>query len=355
MNFRIFASAVSAFLTSALVAAGPGGSAPGGGGSSGGSFSYDSVISVTTNSDGSISRDGVVFGYLSTATSFSPDASITAIADGAFAGNTSLVSVDLTSSSVTEIPSDCFAGCTSLETATLPSTVVAVGSGAFAGCTSLATVSAEGLETIAEDAFRDCTLLAEAPDLSSAIIGTCAFANCPYIVYRIRFIRNDGSGKIATVSFPYGTKTRIPSLAKGLGWARRGYSFNGWETSTKNASDNTRTSPWKADWAYVSTPVYPGKTLTVYARWQLKDGYYQIRFNKNDGSGKWRTLGFAVDTWSRISTISALGWELDGYTFDGWATSSAKATAGTVWKTDGAWMKNATSEGKTLSIYAIWE
>ena len=95
--------------------------------------------------------------------------------------------------------------------------------------------------------------------------------------------------------------------------------------------------------------------MPAYARWELKPGYYQIRFNKNDGTGKWRTLGFECDKSTKLSTIAGLGWERPGYTFKGWASNKANADAGKVWKPDGEWVTNATAEGRTLSIYAIWE
>ena len=170
--------------------------------------------------------------------------------------------------------------------------------------------------------------------------------------YAIEFIRNDGAGTWRTVAFNYGEKTRMPSLANGLGWARRGYEFKGWALTTADANAG---KVWKGDWAYVATPVKAGEVLTVYAVWELKPGYYQIRFNKNDGTGRWRTLGFQVDASTKLSTISALGWELPGYAFKGWGSNKANADAGKVWKQDGEWVTNATAEGRTLSIYAIWE
>ena len=95
--------------------------------------------------------------------------------------------------------------------------------------------------------------------------------------------------------------------------------------------------------------------LTIYASWSLKPGYYQVRFNKNDGTGKWRTLGFECGASAKLNTLAGLGWERDGYTFKGWGSNKANADVGKVWKLDGAWVKDATAEGKTLSIYAIWE
>ena len=173
--------------------------------------------------------------------------------------------------------------------------------------------------------------------------------------YAIYFVRNDGAGTWRTVGFQHGEKTRMPSLANGLGWARRGYEFKGWELTTSDANDYGRAAPWKGDWAYVAEPTRPGQTLTVYARWALRPGYYQIRFNRNDGSERWRTLGFQLGTSTKLSTIAALGWERPGYTFVGWGSDRANATAGRVWKTDGAWVKDAVQEGRTLSIYSIWE
>ncbi|MBQ6915236.1 MAG: leucine-rich repeat domain-containing protein, partial [Kiritimatiellae bacterium] len=170
--------------------------------------------------------------------------------------------------------------------------------------------------------------------------------------YAIQFIRNDGAGTWRTVGFPFGEKTRMPTLAKGLGWGRRGYQFSGWAQTAANANNGVI---WKGDWGYVATPVAAGSTLMVYASWTLKPGYYQIRFNKNDGSGKWRTLGFECGASAKLNTIAGLGWEIPGKTFKGWASNKANADAGKVWKTDGAWLKDATAEGKTLSIYAVWE
>ena len=170
--------------------------------------------------------------------------------------------------------------------------------------------------------------------------------------YAIEFVRNDGAGTWRTVGFNYGEKTRMPSVANGLQWARRGYDFKGWALTTADANAG---KVWKGDWAYVATPVKAGEVLTVYAVWALKPGFYQIRFNKNDGTGKWRTLGFECDKSTKLSTIAGLGWERPGYQFKGWASNKANADAGKVWKPDGAWVTNATAEGRTLSIYAIWE
>ena len=159
-----------------------GGEMPDGGGAMGGAFAYDAFISVTTNSDSSVSRNGLVYGYLSSLTDLRPDSTVKMLADGVFAGCATLKTVDLSSSSITAIPSDCFAGCTALVSVTLPSTCTSIGSGAFAGCTALVTAEGSGLASIGSDAFRDCTSLATAPLTNNAVVGVCAFANCPVLV-----------------------------------------------------------------------------------------------------------------------------------------------------------------------------
>ena len=170
--------------------------------------------------------------------------------------------------------------------------------------------------------------------------------------YAIEFIRNDGAGTWRTVGFNYGEKTRMPSVANGLKWARRGYEFKGWALTTADAAAG---KVWKGDWAYVSTPVAAGKTLTAYAVWALKPGFYQVRYNKNDGTGKWRSLGYEYGVSTKLSTVKALGWSVSGKTFKGWATSAANASAGKVWKADGAAVSTAADAGKTVGIYAIWQ
>ena len=152
-----------------------GGFAPGG---MGGAFSYDSIISVTTNSDKTVSRGSLVYGYASSPTTVSAGSGVSEIADGCFAGCETLTSVDLSASALTKVPSDCFAGCTALRSVVLPSGCKMVGANAFAGCTSLTSVTGGSLKTIEADAFRDCTSLTTAPT-NAANIGVCAFANCP--------------------------------------------------------------------------------------------------------------------------------------------------------------------------------
>ena len=160
---------------------GPGGESGGGpggesGGGSGGSFTYDSFISVSTNAN-CLVREGTLYGYTSSLTAsvqLSSSVTVSTLADGAFAGNTTITVVNLLNTSIAEIPSDCFAGCTSLTTVRLPASCTAIGPGAFAGCTALSSITGSGVTAVCHDAFRGCTALTS-PALP-ATVGSYAYS-----------------------------------------------------------------------------------------------------------------------------------------------------------------------------------
>jgi len=170
--------------------------------------------------------------------------------------------------------------------------------------------------------------------------------------YAIQYIRNDGSGKVRTIGFNYGEERPLNSVAA-LGFARRGYTFGGWALSTDDARNK---KVWRPDMGKVSTAAQPGTLLRVYAIWTLTPGYYSIRFNKNDGTGAWRELGYEYGSNTVLPTIeNGLGWGREGYTFIGWMTSSERAAGGSrIWRTDKGVTTTPVPAGKTLGIYAVW-
>ena len=159
-----------AFAASALAQ----GFNPGGGGS----FQYDSIASDTTNAALVYRTDGGLLYRLSgSPTSVSAPAAVATIADGLFAGCTTLVAADLSATAITSLPSDCFVGCTALTTVILPDTCTSIGPNAFAGCTALSSVTAPAIATVAADAFRGCTALAALPAFASgAALGPWSFS-----------------------------------------------------------------------------------------------------------------------------------------------------------------------------------
>lgn len=167
--------------------------------------------------------------------------------------------------------------------------------------------------------------------------------------YAIYFVRNDGAGTWRTIGFKHGVSTAIPTI-KALGWARRGYVFKGWSLTTADARNN---KIWKPDGAKIATAAAQGKTLTVYASWAIAPDYYAIQFNKNDGSGKWRSVGFKWGENTKLPTLDkGLGWDRSatGYAFVGWSTNPK----GSIWKGDGAVVASPVAKGKVLQVYALW-
>jgi hypothetical protein len=176
-----FFASLSMAATLAL-AQGPGGGGfnPGGGGNQpgggGGTFTYDDILTPCTTNNGIVLRNGIAIRATSGATSLTAPATMTAILQGAFAGNTAITSVNLSAAtSLAEIPAYAFAGCTALKTVILPDSCAAVGEGAFSGCTALASLTAPGLATVGDGAFEDCASLAALPP-AAATLGDYAFA-----------------------------------------------------------------------------------------------------------------------------------------------------------------------------------
>lgn len=177
MKRALASFALSLALSVPALAQGPGGGGfnPGGGG---GSFSYDSLAVDATNSGAVCRTDGgFLYRLASAPAAFTAPATVTAVADGLFAGCTSLKTADFSATTITEVPADCFAGCSALTSVVLPATCTAIGPNAFAGCTSLASVTAPGVASVGADAFRGCTALASLPAFADgAALGDFSFA-----------------------------------------------------------------------------------------------------------------------------------------------------------------------------------
>lgn len=107
-----------------------------------------------------------ITGYLGTDTAIVvPDTiagtPVVAIAENAFANNTSMTAIVLPES-LTAVGASAFKGCTALATMTLPGGMTVVEESTFEGCTSLTSVTLpNGITTIGKRAFYGCTSLSE--------------------------------------------------------------------------------------------------------------------------------------------------------------------------------------------------
>ncbi len=288
---------------------------------------------------------------------------VTSIGEYAFYNCSGLTSVTI-GNGVTSIGDRAFNNCSSLTSVTIPGSVTSIGNYAFFGCSGLAGALTipNSVTSIGSYAFSGCSGLASVllPKRFKDILASSVFKSCSEglkityydALYAIRFIRNDGAGTMETREFDHGVSTPLPTIAS-LGFARKGMVFKGWATSSANAAAG---KIWKTDGAVVATPTAADTTMDAIAVWTLADGYYGIKFNKNDGTGKWRSAAYKYGDVTTLPSCGAgLGWTRDGYTFKGWATSAANASAGVVWKADRGTVQTGISAGTTQNVYAIWE
>ena len=121
-----------------------------------GAFSgRSSLISVTTPSSAT-SIGNYAFNYCTSLVSVEIPSMVSFIADYAFDGCSSLTSVFIPSSA-TSIGFCAFSGCSSLKSIEIPSSVTSIGAYAFDNCYSLASVEiGDGVISIGWDAFRNC-------------------------------------------------------------------------------------------------------------------------------------------------------------------------------------------------------
>ena len=93
--------------------------------------------------------------------------SVTTIGDFAFAGRSSLTSIEIPNS-VTTVGLSAFASCSSLASITTPNCVTTIGSNAFWGCSSLASITiGNSVTTIGSSAFYNCSKLKTIINLSN--------------------------------------------------------------------------------------------------------------------------------------------------------------------------------------------
>lgn len=103
----------------------------------------------------------ILTAYVGTDTFVSVPSTVTTIGEGAFAGNTTLQSIELPDS-LREIGYKAFGDCTALISVTIPDSVTKVGPGAFKGCSALTLADlGAGISSWGSGVFNDCTSLSK--------------------------------------------------------------------------------------------------------------------------------------------------------------------------------------------------
>ena len=160
---------------------------------------------------------------------------------------------------------------------------------------------------------------------------TCTVTYKP-ITYTITY--NLGGGSVSGNPSNYTVETNTITLKNPT---KTGYTFTGWTGSNGSTPQTTVTIPKGS---------IGNKTYTA----NYKINTYQIKYNSNGGTG---TMPNSTHTYGEAKTLSTNTFTREGYTFQGWSTSS---TSNVVEYTNGQSITNLTStNGEVINLYAVWK
>ena len=151
--------------------------------------------------------------------------------------------------------------------------------------------------------------------------------------YTVAFNANNGSGAPASQTKTYDANLTLTGAQP----SRTGYSFQGWSTSS------TATAATYAAGGNFASNITAATTL--YAVW--KANTYTVAFNANNGSGAPASQSKTYD--ANLILNSAVPVRA-GYTFQGWATSSAATTP--AYSAGASFNVNITA---AVTLYAVWK
>jgi len=175
-------------------------------------------------------------------------------------------------------------------------------------------------------------------------------ANWEAITYTITYDSNKPSGASASIGGSTANSTHTYDTAKALtanGYTLAGWTFSGWATTASGAKayDNSQ--------SVSNLTATNGATFTLYAHWTAKT--YTVTYNANKPSGASNnvsgTTANSSHTYDTAQALTANGYSLKGWTFDGWATTAS----GAVSYSNSQSVSNLTAtNGATFTLYAHW-
>ena len=154
--------------------------------------------------------------------------------------------------------------------------------------------------------------------------------------YKIAFDSNGGRGSAPkTVTATYNKEAKLSANT----FKRTDYTFLGWGTSKKATKVSYKD---KAKVKNLAT----GGTVKLYALW--KPNPYTVKFDANGGKGK---MGNQTIEVSKSTALAKNKFTRTGYEFKGWA----KSKGGKVVYTNAQSVKDLAKNGKSVTLYAVWE
>ena len=150
-------------------------------------------------------------------------------------------------------------------------------------------------------------------------------------------------GDTANSSHTYDTSSALTAN----GYRLTGWTFGGWATEPgggKTYTDGQAVSDLTAT---------TNGSVTLYAVWEANA--YTVTYNANKPIGASGTVGGATSnslhTYDTQAALTANGYSLTGWTFQGWATSP---TGGTSYDDSQTVVNLTTEQGGTVTLYAVW-
>ncbi len=154
----------------------------------------------------------------------------------------------------------------------------------------------------------------------------------------VRQYYNANASRDVTVTFnanggSCGTSTKTVTVGSAIGTlptaTRSGYTFDGWYTAASGGNKITTSTTFSSN-------------TTIYAHWTANT--YTVSYNANGGTG---APGAQTKTHNVSLQLSSIVPTRDGYTFQGWATSSSAGTAG--YQPGDYYTLNS-----AVTLYAVW-
>ena len=155
------------------------------------------------------------------------------------------------------------------------------------------------------------------------------------ITYNVRFNSNGGTGQMANQPIVYDKATALTKNS----FTRTGYSFAGWSATASG------TAAYSDGASVTNLASTAGATVDLYATWS--PNRYTVTFNPNGGTG--RMAGQTVD-YDKDLILTKNSFTRTGYSFAGWSSSAS----GRVEYTDGAKVRNLSSTGGSIELFAVW-
>lgn len=158
---------------------------------------------------------------------------------------------------------------------------------------------------------------------------------------------NTSGSVTTTLTRSYNTSGDLHDVST-FSLAKTGYHVNSgaeWNKAA-NGSGTSYSQSSSYVWTTFGSLTAEQTNVTLYANWKIDT--YAVSYNANGGSG---APSGQTKTYGTNLTLSTVKPTRSGYTFKGWATSTARAGSGTVDYLAGAtYTTNA-----ALTLYAVWE